>query len=139
MPMKIYMFYHSVISDWNHGNAHFLRGMISAFMQSGHEVEVYEPFDGWSLKNLISSHGTAFLNDFPKKFFQITSLIFIILLDIEFGRVLQDADIVIVHEWNDPVLIERIGDYRALHDHFLLFFHDTHHRACNQTAGNAKV
>ena len=27
MPMRIAMFYHSLLSDWNHGNAHFLRGI----------------------------------------------------------------------------------------------------------------
>ena len=27
--MRIVMFYHSLLSDWNHGNAHFLRGVAS--------------------------------------------------------------------------------------------------------------
>ena len=27
--MRIVMFYHSLISCWNHGNAHFLRGVVS--------------------------------------------------------------------------------------------------------------
>jgi spore maturation protein CgeB len=35
---------------------------------------------------------------------------------------------VIVHEWNDPRLIERVGAYRRLDGDFLLLFHDTHHR-----------
>ena len=26
--MKLALFYHSLISDWNHGNAHFLRGVV---------------------------------------------------------------------------------------------------------------
>jgi spore maturation protein CgeB len=34
---------------------------------------------------------------------------------------------VIVHEWNEPELIERIGEYRRKKN-FLLLFHDTHHR-----------
>ena len=28
--MKFVLFAHSLISDWNHGNAHFLRGVVRA-------------------------------------------------------------------------------------------------------------
>ena len=41
--MRVVMFYHSLISDWNHGNAHFLRGVVSELRARGHEVIVYEP------------------------------------------------------------------------------------------------
>ncbi len=41
--MKIALFYHSLVSDWNHGNAHFLRGVASELIARGHEVVVYEP------------------------------------------------------------------------------------------------
>ena len=27
--MKLVLFYHSLASDWNHGNAHFLRGGLA--------------------------------------------------------------------------------------------------------------
>jgi spore maturation protein CgeB len=40
------MFYHSLLSDWNHGNAHFLRGTVRELIRRGHEVVVYEPKDG---------------------------------------------------------------------------------------------
>ncbi len=131
--MKIYMFYHSIVSDWNHGNAHFLRGIVSAFMQNGHEVSVFEPFDGWSLKNLIRNHGVEFLTDY-RKIFPKHKPTFYNLQTFNPDEVLKDADVVIVHEWNDPLLVERIGDYRALNDHFKLFFHDTHHRAITKPA-----
>jgi spore maturation protein CgeB len=36
--MNICLFYHSLISDWNNGNAHFLRGMVSEFIRANHEV-----------------------------------------------------------------------------------------------------
>jgi len=42
--------------------------------------------------------------------------------------VLEDADLVIVHEWNDNDLIQRIGEYRRIKGSFYLLFHDTHHR-----------
>lgn len=47
--MQIKLFYHSLYSDWNHGNAHFLRGIVSEMMAEGHDVEVYETVDNWSL------------------------------------------------------------------------------------------
>jgi spore maturation protein CgeB len=42
---------------------------------------------------------------------------------------LDGADVVIVHEWNDPALVKRIGQYRRASGSFKLLFHDTHHRA----------
>ena len=30
--MRVVMFYHSLLSDWNHGNAHFLRGIVSELL-----------------------------------------------------------------------------------------------------------
>jgi spore maturation protein CgeB len=38
--MRIVLFYHSLLSDWNHGNAHFLRGIATELMTRGHEVHV---------------------------------------------------------------------------------------------------
>jgi spore maturation protein CgeB len=126
--MKIYLFYHSIISDWNHGNAHFLRGMVTAMLRQNHEVCVYEPVDGWSLQNLISEHGKEVIYDFYHRFPRHKPFFYnpqSFLPD----EVLHDADLVIVHEWNEPQLIKMIGEYRARHPHFRLFFHDTHHRS----------
>ncbi len=39
------------------------------------------------------------------------------------------ADLVIVHEWNEPRLIARLGALRKRGAPFTLLFHDTHHRA----------
>ena len=41
--MHIVKFYHSLLSDWNYGNAHFLRGVVSELLVRGHQVAVYEP------------------------------------------------------------------------------------------------
>jgi spore maturation protein CgeB len=43
------------------------------------------------------------------------------------NEALADADLVIVHEWNDPELVRRIGNAR-LRGSFVALFHDTHHR-----------
>ncbi len=41
--MKVAYFTHSLASCWNHGNAHFLRGVLRELVHAGHEVEVFEP------------------------------------------------------------------------------------------------
>jgi spore maturation protein CgeB len=48
------------------------------------------------------------------------------LLDVD--RALNGADLVIVHEWNDPGLVAKIGHHRSRNPDYRLFFHDTHHR-----------
>ena len=55
--MKLVLFYHSLISDWNHGNAHFLRGIVQELKARGHEVQVFEPENGWSRQNLVKEYG----------------------------------------------------------------------------------
>ncbi|HEX7181556.1 MAG TPA: glycosyltransferase [Thermoanaerobaculia bacterium] len=52
--MRIVLFVHSLLSDWNHGNAHFLRGVATELLSRGHDVRVYEPHDAWSLQNLLA-------------------------------------------------------------------------------------
>ena len=44
--MRVVVFSHSLVSDWNHGNAHFLRGVATELQERGHEVGVFEPADG---------------------------------------------------------------------------------------------
>ena len=34
--MRVVIFCHSLVSDWNHGNAHFLRGVVSELIARGH-------------------------------------------------------------------------------------------------------
>ena len=48
------LFYQSLVSDWNHGNAHFLRGLMRALQARGHTATCYEQSDNWSLTNLLS-------------------------------------------------------------------------------------
>ena len=125
--MRIVLFYQSLISDWNHGNAHFLRGIASELIARGHEVYIYEPRDSWSVQNLIAEHGPQPLFEFYNAYPQLWSKRYD-LDRLNLDEVLKDAQLVIVHEWNEPALIERIGDYRRRNGGFTLFFHDTHHR-----------
>ena len=62
--MRVVIFCHSILSDWNHGNAHFLRGVARELMAGGHGVRVFEPRDAWSLANLVAEHGPAPLEAF---------------------------------------------------------------------------
>ena len=41
--MRIAYFTHSLASCWNHGNAHFLRGVLRELIARGHEVRALEP------------------------------------------------------------------------------------------------
>lgn len=50
--MRVVFFVHSLLSDWNHGNAHFLRGVVSELISRGYDVVLYEPRDAWSLQYL---------------------------------------------------------------------------------------
>jgi spore maturation protein CgeB len=130
--LRFRIFAHSWLSDWNHGNAHFLRGLASALVHMGHEVRCYEETGSWSLTNLMQEGEIAleaiaqFSREFPE-------------LDIRFYRrgesllpflaeELRDADVVIVHEWNEPSLAEVVLSLKRKYG-FRALFHDTHHRA----------
>src|SRR5213078_429480 len=95
---KFVLFYHSLISDWNHGNAHFLRGVAGELIARGHEVIVYEPEDSWSVANLVKDHGEAAIEDFRRAYPLLAVRRHGAQLDLE--EALDGADIVIVHEWN---------------------------------------
>ena len=57
--LTIALFYHSLVSDWNNGNAHFLRGIATELCGRGHTVRIYEPRGGWSMSNLLVNEGPA--------------------------------------------------------------------------------
>ena len=128
--MKFVLFYHSLVSDWNHGNAHFLRGVVTELQERGHAVDVYEPANSWSVENLVRDHGTKPLQDFARAFPHLHSKKYT-LDTLDLDAVLGDAEVVIVHEWSDPELVRRVGAHRgrAGAGDYRLFFHDTHHRA----------
>ena len=125
--MKIAYFTHALSSCWNHGNAHFLRGVLRELAHAGHDVIAFEPEDAWSRKNLVCEHGEAAAEAWRRHYpgLDVTRMGPSFALD----QSLDGADLVIVHEWNDPGLIARIGALRRRGAKFLLLFHDTHHRA----------
>jgi spore maturation protein CgeB len=122
--VRFALFYHSLISDWNHGNAHFLRGVVSELRGRGHDVRVFEPAVAWSVQNLVRDHGEAALAAFHAAYPGLESRRY---TRLDLDEALDGADVVIVHEWNDPALVARIGEHRA-RNRYKLLFHDTHHR-----------
>lgn len=128
--MKFVLFYHSLVSDWNHGNAHFLRGVASELIARGHRVDVYEPEEGWSRQNLIADRGEASCKEMARVYPELSSS-FYTLDTLDLDRALDGADVAIVHEWNDPELISRVGQ-RARDSHCRVLFHDTHHRSVTE-------
>ncbi|WP_119300739.1 CgeB family protein [Dongia deserti] len=130
--MRFVLFYHSLISDWNHGNAHFLRGVVRELLAAGHDVAVYEPDGGWSLQNLLREHGPHAAEAFRRAFPQLRSTVYD-LETLDLDRALEGADVVIAHEWNPPELIARLNRKRASGAKFRLLFHDTHHRAVTKS------
>jgi spore maturation protein CgeB len=125
--MKIAYFTHSLRSCWNHGNAHFLRGVLRALKAQGHEAVALEPRHGWSLANLTRDHGEAAVLPFRRAYPELVSTSYDAADDP--AELCAGADLVIVHEWNDPALVQSIGRLRRYGAPFTLLFHDTHHRA----------
>jgi spore maturation protein CgeB len=129
--MRVIVFCHSLVSDWNHGNAHFLRGVCNELLARGHEVEVYEPAQAWSVSNLVAEHGEQPLRDFANAYPALTSRRYG-HDDLDLDVALDGAELVLVHEWNEHALVKRIGAHRRAHRDYRLLFHDTHHRCVTE-------
>ena len=125
--MKIAYFTHSLLSCWNHGNAHFLRGVVRELTTLGHTVSVFEPEDSWSMTNLLRDHGDKALDAFRSAYPSLTSRA--LGANDDPAELVADADLVVVHEWNDHALVARLGEARRRGARYTLLFHDTHHRA----------
>lgn len=134
--MRAVLFYHSLQSDWNHGNAHFLRGIVSELQSRGHEVAVYEPADSWSRENLVREFGEQPLQRFTAAYPSLSSRRYD-AQSLDLHRALDGADLVIVHEWNQHDLVRRIGEHRDRNPGYTLLFHDTHHRSVTERGAMA--
>jgi spore maturation protein CgeB len=131
--LKIALFCHSLVSDWNHGNAHFLRGLVRELGRLGHQVRSYEELGSWSLTNLMRHEGEraiTSIDQFRQAYpdldihFYKSDNSFQPLIEEE----LKDVDLVLLHEWNQPAVVNRILALKKKYG-FIALFHDTHHRA----------
>lgn len=136
MPRKLRIAYfvHSITSDWNNGNAHFLRGLARALGLIGHAVTCWEAENAWSRVELLRNEhgGNDAIADFRHKFPDLKVAHY-----TEGGEhlraILEESDIAIVHEWHSP---EFVADLLTAADDLpvRLLFHDTHHRASSSPA-----
>jgi spore maturation protein CgeB len=128
--MNIVYFTHSLASCWNHGNAHFLRGVLRELGARGHRVSALEPEGAWSRQNLLQDAGPQADAAWQDAYPDLSSTVMPEGADP--AAYLRDADAVIVHEWNEPALVAAIGAARRAGGRFRLLFHDTHHRAVSE-------
>ncbi|MGI3776284.1 MAG: CgeB family protein [Janthinobacterium lividum] len=125
--MRVVYVTHSLESCWNHGNAHFLRGVLRELVARGHDVRVFEPEESWSRENLLRDAGEEGLAAFAEHYPELASVR--VGAEPDLDMMLDGADVVLVHEWSEPALVAAIGRRRASGGRFRLLFHDTHHRA----------
>ena len=119
--MRVVIFCHSLISDWNHGNANILRGIASELITRDCSLRVYEPADAWSLTNLIAGYGQVAVRRFHEAYPRLHSIQYDpATLDID--AALDGADLVLVHEWNDPAIVRHIGRHRLRSWGYTLLF-----------------
>ncbi len=125
-------FAHSWVSDWNHGNAHFLRGLARALVRMGHQVRCCEQLGSWSLSNLVNQEGERAIDaidQFRRTYPELNVHFYSRENLAEFAEeILAGVDVVIIHEWNEPEVVNQILAHKSRRG-FAALFHDTHHRA----------
>jgi spore maturation protein CgeB len=132
--LNIALFSHSLVSDWNHGNAHFLRGLMHELVRLGHRVRCYEELSSWSLANLMRCEGELgiesvdlFHHAYPEldvRFYKSSEPAFDRFLRHE----LREIDVVLLHEWTQPHVFNSVLALKQKLG-FIALLHDTHHRA----------
>ena len=112
--MRIVLFYHSAVSDWNHGNAHFLRGVVTraagarprgARLRAARRLEPAEPAGRARRRRRSREFRRGLSAAWQSRAYDLATL--------DLDQALDGADLVIVHEWNDRELVRRIGAHRA--------------------------
>jgi spore maturation protein CgeB len=139
--VRVILFCHSIASDWNHGNAHFLRGVVRELLAAGHEAATWEPADAWSAQNLVAERGAASLDGWLDAYPALAGVRHVYAAggpdEAALDAALDGADLVLVHEWSDHALVRRLGERRRAGAPWRLLFHDTHHRSVTDPAAMA--
>ena len=126
--MRVALFCRSLLVDWNHGNAHFLRGVITELAARGHEVRAFEPASSWGATELVAEAQAEALSEVQHAYPAVAAIRYD-LATLDLDHALAGVDLAIVHEANDPELVRRVGAHRARTGTYRALFHDTHHRA----------
>ena len=134
MPHKLRIAYfaHTFRSDWNNGNAHFLRGLINCLGDAGQDVTIFEPEHEWSIENLRhEEHGERSLQQFRDVYPRLKIALYdpsTVGAPAAWRETLRGFDLVVVHEWNPAALSHTLLSLRQELG-YRMIFHDTHHRA----------
>ena len=102
--VRIVIFCHSLVSDWNHGNAHFLRGVVArAARARARGARSTSRATAGAGTNLVAEHGArAARRSSARAFPELASSRLRPRRGSTSTRALDGADLVLVHEWNDP-------------------------------------
>ncbi|WP_437812837.1 CgeB family protein [Sorangium sp. So ce1078] len=131
--MRIALFCHSLLTDSDHGHAHFLRGVAAELDARGHDVLAFEPEDASCAERLAAARGPAALREAAAVYPRLCPRRYA-LATLDLDAALEGVDAVLVHERSDPELVRRLGEHRARTEGYQLFFHDTHHRLITDPA-----
>src|SRR5262249_9706402 len=86
------------------------------------------PYDAWSVENLVRDQGNGALSIATSTYPAVRPRRY----DpgsLDLDEALEGADLVVIHEWNEPEIVRWIGERRSAGARFRLLFHDTHHRS----------
>ena len=130
MSLRLRFFAHSWRSDWNHGNAHFLRGLVDELARLGHEVRCYEADNAWSYVNLLHEESASqSIQQFKAAFPNLDLRTYSEDSFQQFAETeLRDSDVAVIHEWTSPEIANKVLSLKQRLG-FRVLLHDTHHRA----------
>lgn len=125
--MQFIVFTSFMVPDCDHDNAQFVGGVASDLIRRHHRVKIVAPAAGRKEAALPQDSGEQPAADFRHAYPLLQgALSYEPALDLD--RVLDTADVVVVHEGNSRDLVRRIGDHHAGRHDYGLYFHDTHQR-----------
>jgi spore maturation protein CgeB len=143
--VRFALFYHSVRSDWNHGKAHFLRGLMRSLIELGHDPVCYEEEGNWSTSNLVAEHGLRPLVEFRRRFTFADVRLYqpepLRQLEVRLARELSGVDVVMIDDWpaaENASLVDMLARLKSFCG-FTLLLHDTHYRILTQPSRMARL
>ena len=135
--VRFVIFTHSLVSDWNHGNAHFLRGVATeligarprtAHLRAARRLESAEPDR--------ADHGSRAIADFEAAYPLLAANFYDPTSSISTARSTAPTS----SSCTSGTRTTWCGHRRASRAHdYQLFFHDTHHRSVTDPAAMARL
>ena len=131
--MKVIIFSHPLLSDGHNGHAGLMPGIASELRSRGHNVVVYEPRHNSLLEVLAAGSLASVFR--PGRRGVSTQSYSVKSLDV--NRILSGADLVLVHAWSEPEVINLIGEHHVYSRSYKSFLIDPRQRPrCGQRQAN---